>query len=102
LSDHVEVFYFSGELPEDFQLFQNYPNPFNLTTTIAFDVKNKTQVRLKIYDLQGCEVLTLLNETCPTGHIKVRFNAEGLPSGIYFYRIQMDDFQAVKRMILIK
>ena len=85
-----------------FDLFQNYPNPFNPSTTISFNVHQRGRVTLKIYDVLGRDVLTLLDEDMHAGRHEVLFDASRLASGVYFYRIQASDFIASKRLVLIK
>jgi photosystem II stability/assembly factor-like uncharacterized protein len=99
---------------EDFQLYnfelqQNYPNPFNLTTNIGFRIAYLPDgkvgfgfVSLKVYDVLGNEVATLVNEEKSAGEYKIEFNAYNLPSGVYFYRLQAGSFNQIKKMILIK
>ena len=99
----------NGE-PVAFELLQNYPNPFNPTTTISYTIPNvETQnfaslqlVTLKVYDVLGREVATLVNEVQPAGNYAVTFDASKLPSGTYFYRLQAGKYSAVKKMMLIK
>jgi len=93
------------DIPKNFELMQNYPNPFNPTTTIEYSipVKNKSNyVTLKIFDILGREVATLVNKRQKAGIYKVTFNAVNLTSGIYFYRLQTAEYVNVKKMILIK
>jgi arabinoxylan arabinofuranohydrolase len=90
------------EIPEDYSLEQNYPNPFNPLTTISFDVKELTSVRLKIYTISGQLVSTLVDKKMQPGQYKVTFNAGDIASGIYFYQIQMGNYQSVKKMILLR
>lgn len=85
-----------------FGLSQNYPNPFNPTTRISFQVKEKCRVSLRIYDIRGQEIATLANREFEAGNYSRPFNAQHLPSGVYFYRIRMKDFQAVKKMVLLE
>ena len=85
-----------------FSLSNNYPNPFNPTTTIKYQIPKTNLVILKVYDVLGKEVVTLVNEEKPMGKYEVKFEAKGLPSGIYFFRIQAGDFQQVKKMVLMK
>ncbi|MFQ5605051.1 MAG: T9SS type A sorting domain-containing protein, partial [bacterium] len=85
----------SPVLPEDFVLMQNYPNPFNPSTTIEFGVKKASHVKLTIYDLRGRKVTTLLDKFHQPGFYKVTFEASELATGVYFYQIQMGQFQAV-------
>ena len=90
-----------------FSLSQNYPNPFNPVTKIKYsipqNVRRKTgNVSLKIYDVLGREVATLVNEEKPAGEYEVEFNGTALPSGIYFYQLRAGDFVETKKMVLIK
>ena len=90
-----------------FSLEQNYPNPFNPSTKIKFtipsDVKGqKSNVTLKVYDVLGNEVATLVNEEKPAGEFEVDFNAIGLPSGIYFYQLNAGSFLQTKKMVYLK
>ncbi len=89
-------------LPKDFSLSQNYPNPFNPVTRIKYDISEKANVTLKIYDLLGREVGTLVNETKIPGTYSVDFNASNLPSGIYLCVLKANSFMQTKRMVLIK
>ncbi len=85
-----------------FDLMQNYPNPFNPTTTIQFKVPSSGFVSLKVYDILGREVRTLVNETKMAGNYAVSFNASELPSGVYFYRLSAGTYNAVKKMVVVK
>lgn len=89
-------------IPGEFQLFQNYPNPFNPNTTINFSVPKESKVTMKIFDVMGKEIETLLNDGKPGGYHNVEFNGSKLASGIYFYRMQADDYTETKKLILIK
>ncbi|MCH7723661.1 MAG: T9SS type A sorting domain-containing protein [Bacteroidetes bacterium] len=89
-------------LPKEFALFDNYPNPFNPTTTIEYSIPEASFVELKIYDILGGEVASLVKENKPSGKHSVKFNASNLPSGIYFYRIVSGNFTATKKLILLK
>ncbi len=92
-------------VPENYSLSQNYPNPFNPTTTIEYTVpRNLTTplVVLKVYDILGKVVKTLVNKPQSAGKYSVSFNADNLTSGVYFYRIKIGDFSAVKKMVLLK
>jgi hypothetical protein len=86
----------------DFEINQNFPNPFNPTTTISYSIAEESFIQLKIFDVLGKEIKTLVNEKMPVGKYKIDFNAGELNSGIYFYRIQARDFIQSKKMILIK
>ncbi len=88
--------------PENFFLFQNYPNPFNPITTIRFEIPTSSVVNLKIYDVLGREIETLLNEVKEAGTYEVEFDGSQLASGIYFYRLTSGQFTSVKKLILLK
>jgi len=88
--------------PTNFVLLQNYPNPFNPSTKIEFQIPDAASVKLTVYNLAGQEVATLLNEYRSAGQYSIEFNAENLPSGIYFYRLNAGDYSAMKKMILMK
>ena len=92
----------NSEIPERFKLSQNYPNPFNPETKINFDIVNSGFVKLKVYDMLGKEVATLVNENLSAGSYETNFDGSNLTSGIYFYRLEAGDFSEVKRMMLIK
>ncbi len=89
-------------IPRQFSLKQNYPNPFNPATTINYSVPKSSLVIIKVYDILGREVETLLNETKRAGNYSLEFNAGKLSSGVYFYRMQAGSFAAVKKLILMK
>jgi hypothetical protein len=97
----IEDFVMS-DIPTKFSLVQNYPNPFNPTTTIKYQMPELGVVTLKVFDVLGSEILTLVNEEKPIGSYKIEFNATGLPSGIYFYRLKSGDFIQTKKMLLIR
>jgi hypothetical protein len=88
--------------PTEFRLFQNYPNPFNPTTIIEYRLPKEQFVTLKIFDMLGKEVATLVNEPQAKGSYKVTFDANSLPSGIYFYRINTPEYQATGKMLLLR
>lgn len=88
--------------PKDFMLSQNYPNPFNPTTNISFVIAHSSFVSLKIYDVLGDGVVSLVNEEKPEGKYTVIFNGADLPSGVYFYRLKAGSFIRTKKMILLK
>jgi len=85
-----------------FQLYQNYPNPFNPVTTIKFDIPSENEINLTLFDMLGREVKTLFKGKAPAGTMTVDFNADGLPSGVYIYRLKSGNFMASKKLILIK
>lgn len=88
--------------PDKFEVHQNYPNPFNPATTISFVISHQLFVRLKVYDVLGREVATLLNEVKQPGEYSVTWDAGNIPSGVYFYRLQAGKFLATKKLLLIK
>jgi hypothetical protein len=88
--------------PEAFYLYQNYPNPFNPSTKIGFQISDFGFVTLKVYDVLGNEVASLVDDEKPAGTYEVEFNATGLSSGIYFYKLQAGSFIETKKMVLIK
>ena len=83
-------------------LFQNYPNPFNPTTKIKYQISETGVSTLKIYDVLGREIKTLIDEKKPAGNYEIEFNATGLPSGIYFYQLKAGNYIETKKMILMK
>ena len=89
-------------LPAAFVLSQNYPNPFNPTTSIKYQIPNTNRVMLKVFDLLGREVATLVNEVKNAGEYAVQFNASGLASGVYFCRLSMPGSIATRKMILTR
>ncbi|MCK7526056.1 MAG: T9SS type A sorting domain-containing protein [Ignavibacteriales bacterium] len=104
-------------IPTQFSLEQNYPNPFNPSTKIKYSIPNVTlsgvegsRVILKVYDVLGNEVATLVNEEKPAGNYEVNFNASKLSSGVYFYKLRVEDpstssgegFVQTKKMILLR
>jgi len=98
----TSVQHISPELPTRFALRQNYPNPFNPSTTLSFNIPHSSFVILKVYNILGQEVRTLVNEKKDAGAHMVRFNAEGLPSGVYVYRIESAGHVASRKMLLLK
>jgi len=88
--------------PNEFILSQNYPNPFNPNTTINYSLPKQSNVKIKVYNILGKEILTLVNENKPQGNYSVEFNANNLSSGVYFYILSTGQFTQVKKMILIK
>ncbi|MCU7492366.1 MAG: T9SS type A sorting domain-containing protein [Ignavibacteria bacterium] len=92
----------AGTRPEKFELRQNYPNPFNPTTTITYSLPEAGHVRLAVYNLLGKEVAVLADEYQAASVHTVNFNAEGLTSGIYLYRLEAGKFTAYKKLLLLK
>ena len=89
-------------IPQEFDLSQNYPNPFNPSTKITYAVPQATMVTLKVYDVLGKEVMTLVNDQRQAGYYDVDFSGVNLASGMYFYKLQAGSFVQTKRMMLIK
>lgn len=98
-SDEVMV---ENPAPVDYALYQNYPNPFNPNTTVKYQIPELSFVTLKIYDVLGSEVKILVDEEKGAGSYRIVFNSGGLPSGIYFYRLQAGDFVETKKMVLLR
>lgn len=90
------------EIEFKFKLNQNYPNPFNPMTSIEYQVSRREMVTLKVYDTLGNEISTLVNREIAPGKYRVKFNAENLSSGIYYYRLQAGVFSQVKKLIILK
>jgi hypothetical protein len=88
--------------PEGYSLSQNYPNPFNPTTTIRYQLPTATRVTLKVYDVLGREVRTLVDEVQGSGFKSVEFDASGFASGVYFYRLQTATFSQTTKMIILQ
>ena len=89
-------------VPTTFVIEQNYPNPFNPATTIKYGIPEKTFVELKVYDILGREVITLVNNEQDTGYYEIEFNASNLSSGVYLYQLKAGDYVGTKKMILLK
>lgn len=97
----------NSNVPDKFSLSQNYPNPFNPSTKIRFEIPSVTstemsQVQIKVYNVQGKEVSTLVNESLQPGSYEIIFDAENYPSGTYFYILQAGDYTETRKMVLIK
>jgi hypothetical protein len=92
----------TDEIPGEYELRQNFPNPFNPSTVISYQLHAAGQVILKVYNVLGREVKTLVSERQTAGSHHVTFNAGSLPSGVYFYRIQAGDYHDAKKLILLK
>jgi hypothetical protein len=89
-------------IPDQYSLSQNYPNPFNPVTKINYSIPKQGFVTLKIYDLLGREIKSLVSETKQPGNYSVDFNGSNLASGVYFYRLESNSFTSIKRMMIIK
>jgi hypothetical protein len=88
--------------PVDYQLSQNYPNPFNPTTTISYTIPKDGFVALKVFDVLGNEVETLVNEFQTSGRVNITFDASSLSSGVYYYKLVSGEFTSIKKLILMK
>ena len=100
MPDEVEIN--KLKIVNEFNLFQNYPNPFNPTTKIKYEISKTGLVTLKVYDVLGREVATLVNEEKLSGSYEVEFDGSNLSSGVYFYRMRAGDFIDTKKFVLIK
>jgi hypothetical protein len=101
-SEVVGVENSNSEIPSKYSLSQNYPNPFNPITNVKFSMLNERDVKLVVYDVQGREVQTLVNEKLSAGIYEVKFDGSMLNSGVYFYKMMTDGFTETKKMLLIK
>jgi aryl-phospho-beta-D-glucosidase BglC (GH1 family) len=92
----------NNNIPLNFELQQNFPNPFNPRTKISYSIKEEGLVTLKVYDVLGKEIATLINENKPAGLYEAEFDASQLPSGMYIYKLQAGNFVSSKKMLLLK
>lgn len=92
----------SSDIPAMYSLSQNYPNPFNPATTISFTLPSSSYTTLKVFDLLGSEVAVILAEELQAGKYSEHWNASGIPSGVYFYRLQAGQFTESRKLILLK
>ncbi len=90
------------KIPYIYFLNQNYPNPFNPTTKIRYEIPKSTNIKLTVYDITGKEISILANQKVSSGSYEVEFNGENLPSGVYFYKLETNDFIQTNKMILLK
>jgi len=88
--------------PTSFELKQNFPNPFNPITTIEFSTEEENTVILKIFDMGGNEVATILNDKLQAGNHQVEFNAQNLSNGTYLYKLQVGDEALTRKMVVLK
>jgi len=107
ISDHIVSVDYSdifdvNTSSSNYLLLQNYPNPFNPITKIQYSVNSTQNITLKVYDILGREIATLVNEEKPVGEYEVEFNGSALTSGIYFYQLKAGEFSETKKMILLK
>ncbi len=91
-----------GILPSKYMLSQNFPNPFNPETSIEYSIPEAGLVSIRVYNVLGSELKTLVNGYKARGRYKITFNSAGLPSGVYFYRMETDSFSDIKKMIILK
>jgi hypothetical protein len=98
----TKQFIFSYTGPKEFKLEQNFPNPFNPTTTIQYQLPTDARVTLKVYDILGSEVATLVNEEQEAGYKEVQFNGSNIASGMYIFRLSIGSFVSTKKMMLLK
>ncbi len=98
----MKTFIFNYTAPKEFRLEQNYPNPFNPSTTIQYQLPANAKVTLKVYDILGSEVATLIDKEQEAGYKEVQFNAYSYASGMYIYRLTAGRFSSVKKMLLVK
>ena len=98
----IKITPISAVVPKEFSLGQNYPNPFNPTTIIPFSLKKSGHVELKVYDILGREVKTLISERMMSGSYQAHFDGSGMASGVYHYRLRVDGVSMTKRMLLVK
>ncbi len=92
----------TSSIPTEYKMEQNYPNPFNPSTTFSFSIPGQSFVTLKIYNVLGKEVATVVNEQLPAGNYKYEWNAAKLASGVYFYKMQAGKYTSVKKLMLMK
>lgn len=98
----IPVNQISSSVPSEYSLAQNFPNPFNPETKISFTLPESGNVTLKVFDLSGKEIASIVNGKLSAGKYEFSFNGNGLSSGVYFYRISANQFNETKRMILVK
>ncbi len=98
----MKTFIFNYTPPKEFKLEQNYPNPFNPTTTIQYQLPSDAKVTLKVYDILGSEVATLVNEVQEAGYKEIKFSGSRFASGMYIYRLAAGNFSSTKKMMVVK
>lgn len=102
ISELTGITQVSSEIPGKFSLEQNYPNPFNPETKIKFSIAAKNNIKISVFDVTGKEISVLIDSQLEPGTYEINFDASALTSGIYFYRLEADNFSETKRMILVK
>jgi PKD repeat protein len=90
------------DLLDAFKLFQNFPNPFNPKTTISWRQPSESKVTIKVFDVLGKEITTIFDEVTNTGFHQINFDGNWLPSGIYFYQITAENFNQIRKMVLLR
>jgi len=103
--NQTKSFVLKYSAPKQYALYQNYPNPFNPTTTIRYSIpetQHAASVQLKVYDILGREITTLVNKEQKAGNYEVKFDGSRYASGIYIYRLTADNFVSIKKMMMVK
>ncbi len=100
--NYVNASYYGDKVPSTYEISQNYPNPFNPSTTINYQIPQTGFVTLKIYDILGKEVTTLVNEQKNQGRYSINFDASRLASGVYIYQLRVNVYVSSKKMLLLK
>lgn len=100
--DYSPIINVEIEIPNEFALSQNYPNPFNPITTINYQIPKRGKVMLKIYDIVGKEITTIVNEEKEIGNYSINFDSNNLSSGVYLYEIVVNNYHAIKKLVIIK
>lgn len=101
-SQGVGISNISSEIPDNYKLYQNYPNPFNPKTIITYEIPENSLITLKVYEIQGKELVTLVNEFQNAGKYEAEFNGNYLSSGVYLYKLSSENFSKTNRMVLLK
>lgn len=89
-------------IPDEYALFQNYPNPFNPSTKMKYSLPQSSNVVIKVFDILGNEIETLVDGEKPAGTYELAWFAENLPTGVYFYQLRADSFVETKKMVLLR
>ena len=92
----------SGIIPLEFRLFDPYPNPFNASTIIRYQLPKSQHVALRIYDVTGREIATLMNEQMQAGCHRILWDAQSIPTGVYFVKMEANAFSAIRKVVLVK
>lgn len=100
--DWLSAIYDEPIIPLEFMLMQNYPNPFNPGTTIEYALARPGHVRMEVFNILGQRLTVLVDEYLEAGYHKYTWNASGVPTGVYFYRIRSGDFEKTRKMLLLK